>query len=46
MNATDTHHQANTRLLRMPQVLDRVGLAGERCRQLVAEQVEQQRRTA
>lgn len=26
MNAPDTHLQANTRLLRMPQVLDRVGL--------------------
>ena len=26
MNAPDTHLQANTRLLRMPQVLERVGL--------------------
>lgn len=26
MNAPDTHLQANTRLLRMPQVLDLVGL--------------------
>ena len=26
MNAPDTRLQANTRLLRMPQVLDRVGL--------------------
>ena len=32
MNAPDTHLQANTRLLRMPQVLERVGLKDGRLR--------------